>query len=114
MLKRHLQIILANATAGMTLSDAILDTKGNLLLPEDTQLTDAILESLRRHQIETIAVAGAEISETENNIERQQRLLRVEELFRSSDMTSETTVQELRATETLHQYVKNFRAGIPS
>ncbi|MES2832846.1 MAG: hypothetical protein V4695_12745 [Pseudomonadota bacterium] len=126
MSKRHTQIILADARAGMTLSDPILDTKGNLLLPEGTLLTGAILESLRRHQIDTLAVAGAEISDAEENAERQNRLARVEKLFRqpgtaantASDTTRgvalQTAATEAQATEILYQYIRDFRAGAAS
>lgn len=111
MLKRHTQIILADARPGMTLSDSILDTKGNLLLPEGTPLTAGILESLRRHQIDTIAVAGAEISDREENAEREQRLARVEKLFRQLRTTAVAGDSVPTATEILYQYVRNFRAG---
>ncbi len=111
MLKRHTQIPLSDASPGMTLSDPILDTKGNLLLPVGTLLTSAILESLRRHQIDTVAIAGAEISTIEENSEREQRLGRVERLFRKLHVNPQPDKIAPMATETLYQHIRTFRTG---
>lgn len=113
MLKRHTQLALSDATAGMTLSDAILDTQGHILLPEGTILTESMLASLRRHQIDTIAVAGAPFSQAEEDAQRDLQIARVEWLFRQSgrDPSGAASAEPPGATALLHQYVLNFRAG---
>jgi len=49
------RVDLAHA-AGMTLADAILDGRGNLLLPADTALTETALAALQRRGIEQCMV----------------------------------------------------------
>lgn len=116
MTKRYRQIALSDATDGMILSDAVLDTRGNILLPQGTVLTASMLVSLERHQIETVAIAGAPISAEAECAEHAQRLARVARLFRQSGAVpgSPPPVPVPAATGTLHQYILNFRAGAAS
>lgn len=93
----------------MTLSDAVLDTKGNILLPRGTQLTDAILASLLRHQIATVVIAGTEVSAEEDSAERDRRVARLEHLFRTP--ASAAPVLSDSATPTLHRYILQFRSS---
>lgn len=110
MQNRHTQIALSDASPGMTLSDDVLDTKGNILLPQGVVLTEQILASLQRHLIETVAVAGTEILEVERNLQ----LERVQWLFRKPGVApagGPDAVPMPTATDVLHQYIIKFRAG---
>ena len=110
MPNRHTQIALFDALPGMTLSDDVLDTKGNVLLPTGVVLTRQILASLERHQIDTIAIAGTAILE----IERDLQLERVQWLFREPGAVpagDPDTVPMATANDVLRQYIINFRAG---
>lgn len=110
MQNRHTQIALSDASPGMTLSDDVLDTKGNILLPEGAVLTEQILASLQRHLIETVAIAGTEILEVEQNLQ----LERVQWLFRqpgAAPAGGQDAVPMPTATDVLYQYMMNFRAG---
>lgn len=118
MPNRYQQIPLAAAMPGMTLSDAVLDTKGNVLLPKGTQLNDVMLTSLLRHQIATVVIAGGEVSAEVDNAERDQRIARVDHLFRlpasvtsDSSTSGEPASPPSLATGTLHGYIRNFRSG---
>lgn len=104
------RIALADALPGMKLGQPLLDAAGILLLPAGTALTPGILESLRHHQIETVAVLGldaAENHDTPDNdrtqAERAQALARVDRLFRQPATSA--------ATQTLYRYVCAFRAS---
>ena len=113
MPNRHQQIPLAAAASGMTLSDAVLDTKGNVLLPKGTLLTDGMLASLLRHQIATVVVIGGEVSAEEDSAERERRVARLEYLFRASDSTA-PGLPASTATNDLHQHILRFRSSASS
>lgn len=119
MPNRYHQIQLAAARPGMTLSDAVLDTKGNVLLPKGTQLSEAMLASLLRHQIDTVVIAGIEVSAEEDTALRNQCVARLDFLFRQPgkvELAAEITSaqQDSAATATLHRYILNFRSSMPS
>ena len=117
MPNRHTQIALEDAVPGMILTDAVLDTRGNILLPDGTALTDTMLVSLRRHEIDTIAIAGAVVSRAEENRERDARVARLNRLFRAPGVvtdaptvaTADSVPPEPTATDVLRCYVLNFR-----
>ena len=94
----------------MTLSDAVLDTKGNILLPQGTQLNDAMLASLLRHQIATVVVNGGEVSAEEIDAERDHRIARVAYLFRPAGRET-AALPDSVATDALHQYVLRYRSS---
>ena len=76
-------------------------------------LTEAILASLLRHQIDTLAVASGEVSAEEDSAERDARIARLNFLFRQpGGVASATTRSE--ATDTLQQTIMNFRTSNPS
>ena len=55
MTSRSEQLELDKVSAGMVLSDDLLDSQGQILLPQGTSLTEATLASLRRHDVEIAA-----------------------------------------------------------
>jgi len=83
---RRCDIGLDQAVAGMTLAAALCDANGGVLLPQDAELTDASLASLRRRGVERCVVwAGAEPADpAQRERERERRLLRLRHLFRHS------------------------------
>jgi hypothetical protein len=101
---------------GMTLSDPVLDTKGNILLPGGAVLTSALLASLQRHQIDTIAIAAAAVSQVDADAERDRQIARVERLFRTPGTVTSAAgaVPALESTELLHRYILKFRSGASS
>jgi hypothetical protein len=122
MPNHYRQIPISAAASGMVLSDAVLDTKGYVLVPKGTVLTTAMLKALDRHEIEVIAVV-CEGDLTENDqVEHIQLCLRVEQLFRkpsavsksislvSDTNTSLSCESSLTATDVLHRYILNFRS----
>lgn len=52
----HHLVSLEHATAGMTLSDAILDQQGQVLLPAGAVLTAAMLDALGRHDVALLPI----------------------------------------------------------
>jgi hypothetical protein len=100
----------------MTLSDPVLDTKGNILLPGGAVLTTALLASLQRHQIDTIAIAAAPVSQVDADAERDRQIARVERLFRKPGTVSggADAAPPPESSEVLHRYILNFRSGAGS
>jgi hypothetical protein len=127
---RSIQITLSNATAGMILSDPVLDTKGNVLLNEGAVLTTALINSLARHQIDSLAIATEAASQADADAEQVRLIGRVEWLFRpSGELKSADDVQPVEtsmaataapaaapasATDILHRLILNFRSGVRS
>ena len=113
---RSTQIALSAAITGMTLSDPVLDTKGNVLLPEGTVLTTALVASLTRHEIETVGICMDAASQADADIERDRQISRVERLFRAAGRVNAGAGDGMQpaVTQTLHQLVLNFRSGMSS
>ena len=121
MPNRYTQLPLNKATEGMILSDAVLDTKGNVLLPGGTVLTAALLASLERHQIDMVAIAGPGWSPADSQADRERHIARLAHLFRvpgsvTSDLPANSgALPEAQApgstTYVLHQYILAFRSG---
>ena len=109
MTNRYHQLPLGSASPGMTLSDPVLDTKGNILLPKGTQLTAAMLASLQRHQIDTVAIADSHVSAEEDSAERDRRMIRVAHLFRQPGSLETTPQPRSSASDVLRQFVLNYR-----
>jgi hypothetical protein len=77
---------LDEASAGMVLAEALLDTHGAVLLPQGAVLSDATLASLRRRGVACCSVLAPEPVEDPALAEarRQQALQRLQHLFRRS------------------------------
>ena len=124
MTTHHKQVPLSDATAGMLLWDAVVDERGNVLLPAGTVLTTPMLVSLARHQIEMLAIAGPALSAAEELARSSQLTARIAWLFRTpgnargtvkapATAAADSATQHdpgATATDVLHQYVSNFRA----
>lgn len=82
MISRLIELDLDDVSAGMTLSDTLLDAHGGVLLPGGTVLTDANLTSLRRRGVETLLVINDDVSEADLVIERERLQQRLDRLFR--------------------------------
>ena len=121
MPNRYTQLPLTKAIEGMTLSDDVLDTKGNVLLPGGTVLTAALLASLERHGIDMVAIAGPGLSPADSQADLERHIARLARLFRVPGSVTNNApgstgalpeAQALvAATDVLHQYVLNFRLG---
>ena len=122
MPNHYRQIPLKAAVAGMVLSDAVLDTKGHILVPKGAVLTSAMLEALGRHEIEVVAILSNTESSSDDEGERVIRFQRVERLFRKpglvdpgadphADAGRPASFDSLpTATAILHRYILNFRS----
>ena len=85
MTTRHLDIFLDDAEAGMVLASALLDSHGGTLLPKGAELTESVLQSLRRRGVERLAIVDSGISEEELSKERERAEQRLAQLFRKSE-----------------------------
>ncbi|WP_228893803.1 hypothetical protein [Pseudoduganella aquatica] len=100
---------LGQVQAGMILSDELLDAQGHVLLPQGTVLTDATLALMPRHGIAMLPIALPEQpSEAEQAASQEQRVARIEHLFRKNDPDSDTDW----ATALLRRFVTDYRLGL--
>lgn len=104
----HQMVSLDNATAGMTLSDAILDKQGQILLAQGTVLTDSMLAALARHDIPVVPIAVAD--EAAQVVDAAAVTERLAYLFRGHDAGDGTGPRDT-ATMLLHRYVADYRLG---
>jgi len=88
-MKRTIEIDIDDAIPGMTLSDAVLDQQGNLLIPAGTALTEAMLKSLQRRGVDRFYVANDGISEADLAAERARIMERLGKLFRKYPASGE-------------------------
>lgn len=79
---RQMTIEIDDASAGMVLSNVLLDAGGGTLLPKGAELTESLLTSLRRRGIERIAIVDDRLSEAELVEERERASKRLVVLFR--------------------------------
>ena len=105
MRRRNYQVTLDEASPGMVLSDDLLDTKGKTLLQAHTALSEDIIKSLRKRDVDTLPILGEEISESEHLADEQRHGQRLASLFRKH------TPDDM-ATEILKQFVTTFRLGV--
>lgn len=103
MASRSKQLGLDAVTPGMVLSDDLLDSHGQVLLPQGATLTEATLASLRRHAIDALPILCEPLSEAEVAAEQDRHQQRLTRLFRKH------TNDE--ATALLLEYVTRFRLG---
>ncbi len=103
----HQHIALEQVQAGMILSDELLDIQGHVLLPRATVLTDAMLASLRRHNIETVPIAKTQFTVAEVDIAPtiEQQRKRIDHLFRNSVADHDVNPASLQ----LYKLVLRFR-----
>ncbi|HEY0590023.1 MAG TPA: hypothetical protein VGD52_28115 [Pseudoduganella sp.] len=103
---RHLP--LAKVEPGMVLSDELLDTHGQVLLPAGAVLTERMLERLHGHGIESLAVVDDTPPDpAQTAAEREAHLARIAVLFRRHDPAN----AEDSAASALRTLVTEFRVG---
>ena len=106
MTSRSIQLELDKVSAGMVLSDDLLDSQGKILLPQETTLTESTLASLRRHNVEILPILCEVLSDDAAAAEREHYMNRIAILFRKH--------ADDEATALMLQYVTNFRLGTQS
>lgn len=104
MSQHQLEVSVDEAQPGMTLADDLFDDEGQMLLPRGTVLTDTLLASIRKRDIEMIVIAGTTKTPQEELVEHEQMRLRVLHLFRKLR-------PEKLADQALFELVIKFRQG---
>ena len=99
----HKQCALSEVIPGMVLSDDLLDPQGQVLLPKGATLTERTIESLHRHQVDSLTITMGELTQEEEIAQRAHFQARIERLFRK--------LGDSEASGLLHRYIRNFRLG---
>lgn len=102
-MKRYRAVSVDEASAGMVLHDDVRDSGGNVLLPRQTALSDALLRSLGRRGIETLLVVDDAMTPEQLAAERARVLERLAYLFRRAGNG--------RANALLRDVVEQYRMG---
>jgi len=87
-MKPHHIIPLDSATAGMTLSDNLSGSRGEVLLPAGAVLTAGMIASLKRHQVNEISVLkDVDLAEEEQNnrLKLEKSIERVNTIFKAHE-----------------------------
>ena len=98
----HALVPVASTLPGMVLSDELLDSHGLVLLAKGTVLTEAIIASFGRHQIDMVPVARVEAHCAPDAAAVQARL---DIVFRRHDRDDESDW----AGNLLRRYVEDYR-----
>jgi len=101
------QLALPDVRPGMVLSDELLDVQGQVLLPQGTVLTEAMLALMPRHGIAVLPIVKDEVTPEQVAATLQHHEARLAHLFRKNDPDSDSDW----ATATLRRFVTDFRLG---
>lgn len=107
MTRSYKLVLVGDIVPGMVLSDNLLDRHGKILLPKGTLLTEKLIESLRRHEIEMVPVCDEELSGDERQAKISKRQDRLIALFRKHNYDAPTE----NANDVLLQCMMDFRRG---
>ncbi|MYM68924.1 hypothetical protein GTP45_19085 [Pseudoduganella sp. FT55W] len=102
------QLALAEVRPGMVLSDVLLDVQGNVLLPQGTVLTEAMLALMPRHGIAILPIVTEQVQPEVVAATLERHEARLAHLFRKNDPDSGSDW----ATATLRRFVTDFRLGV--
>ena len=96
-------LAIEQAVPGMIISEALLDVKGDVLLPKGTTLTAAIISSLQQRGIKALAILDEEpaADPLAEQAEQERLQKRLESLFRKCGSNE--------ANGTLLRYLTQFR-----
>lgn len=106
----HQMIELGKASAGMVLSDAILDRQGQVLLATGTVLTTATIAALARHDVTTVPIAIAGTASAQRDVAAI--TARLDHLFRGdgADIDARHDAGPAESANTiLHRYIADYR-----
>ena len=102
----HHMVDLEQASAGMVLSDAILDQQGQVLLAEGTVLTEATIAALARHDIAMVPIAVS--ADATPPVDAAAVTARVAYIFRGDGSELDAGPFDT-ATSLLHRYILDYR-----
>ncbi|MFC0166994.1 hypothetical protein ACFFKC_02785 [Pseudoduganella danionis] len=101
------QMALTDVQPGMVLSDELLDMQGQVLLPQGTVLTEAMLSLMPRHGISVLPIQQAEYTAEAIEATVHHHEARLERLFRKNDADIDTHW----ATAQLRRFISDYRHG---
>jgi hypothetical protein len=82
MTSRYKHVALDEASAGMVLADEVCDRQGNVLLAKGAELSESLMQALRRRGVESIRIEDDALSPEQLAAERERVAARLAHLFR--------------------------------
>lgn len=101
----HRLLPLEQVRPGMTLSDVLLDARGQVLLPQGAVLTENMLALMPRHGIEMLSIQAPPLLPEEQTALQESYRTRLAHLFRKHDPADPDDA----TTALLFSYVSNYR-----
>jgi hypothetical protein len=101
----HLAV--ADVQPGMVLSDELLDPQGQVLLPQGTVLTEAMIALMPRHGITALPILQAAPDPRQLAIAQQALRQRIDHLFRHHPQDDDSDW----AAHALRQLITDYRIG---
>ncbi|MBS1187137.1 MAG: hypothetical protein H6R04_1155 [Burkholderiaceae bacterium] len=107
MTRGYKLIPLGEVEPGMVLSDDYLDRHGKVLLPKGSVLSEKLLASLQRYEMELVPIVVDDTPPQDKVLRREYHRGRLETLFRKHDYGQ----PEQNANDILQQHMRYFRLG---
>ena len=101
-------INLNNAKEGMTISEDVLDNKGNIIIKKGTALTADMIRKLKSSGIMELCVVNTDRDDSQDNVSPE--LMKMEELeHKFSDVRNDAIMEELMAA--VKEYITERGCG---
>jgi hypothetical protein len=88
------RVLIDQAASGMKLALTLTGVHGEILLPQGTELTEAMIASLKRHQIDEINIEIAAENDQDAAISLARKIERLDHMFKMTE--NEQLNRELR------------------
>jgi hypothetical protein len=103
MSKKHHYVPVSKVTAGMILSENLLDKLGHVLLPAGSTLTDNTLKAMAHHNVHQLAIVQMDDAESDAPEIKQRKIDRLAHIFKHAPYGE--------PTDTLKTYIEKYRHG---
>jgi hypothetical protein len=103
MSKKHHYVPVSKVTAGMILSENLLDKLGHVLLPAGSTLTDHTIKAMAHHNVHQLAIVQTDDEGNDDAESKQKKIDRLSHIFKHAPYDD--------PTDTLKAYIEKYRHG---
>jgi hypothetical protein len=103
MSKKHHYVPVSKVTAGMVLSENLLDKLGHILLPAGSTLTDNTIKAMAHHHVHQLAIVQVDSEVNDETENKQKKIDRLSHIFKHAPYGD--------PTDTLKTYIEKYRHG---
>jgi hypothetical protein len=111
MNKKHHYVHVSKVSAGMILSENLLDKLGHVLLPAGTVLNEHVIKAMAHHDLNQIAILDDETQTSHEDANaaialQEKRIARLSSIYRHAPLGE--------PTDTLQTYIEKYRRSAAS